>query len=340
MKNKTLLFIAHSCFWLLYLVIHTWVFANFLSLGKSFLRGIANGVPLMLLAYGNIWAINVFFEKKKIIKYIFFILILFLVIIPLRYFINQSFPSFEGILGDTNQENTQIISVIITNFLILVFSSFYQILVNRFEKTKKLTQEIQIHQAAQLQYLRSQINPHFLFNTLNNIYALALTKSDKTPQMVLKLSTLLRYVVYQEGSKTVKLASEIDLLNNYIDLYKLKSEKPPNISFTIQGEIENQEIEPMILIPIVENCFKHSDIEINTNGFIKIEVSVVDDELVFKTSNSKNDALTQKDDIGGVGLLNIKKRLELSLKGKYSLTINETKEIFTLLLKINFNSSI
>lgn len=334
MDNKKLFYIAHSSFWLIYFAISIWVFTNFLSLKVSFLRSLANGIPLFILVYVNIWNINTFFEKKKISVAVLIAIFLLIVFIPIRYYINTS-AIFNTDFGFKNKKETLIAGIFITNLLMLIFSSFYQILVNRFRKNRLQSQEIQVHQAAQLTYLRSQINPHFLFNTLNNIYALALEKSEKTPKMVLKLANILRYVVYQKDDKKVLLSEEIQLINHFIDLTNLKFETKPNINFIVEGEPNTISIEPMILIPIIENCFKHTDIETNEKGFIKIHLIVKENCLLFKTKNSKNDALKQKDEVGGVGLRNIKKRLELTYKNNFTFEFIDLKEEFNVSLKLD-----
>ncbi|MEM5564167.1 sensor histidine kinase [Psychroserpens sp. AS72] len=333
MKSKTLIYCTHICFWIGYLAIQTWVFSYFLDFHTSLLRGCINGVPLMLLAYTNIWAVNTFFENKKYVLYGLIVLLIMIVVSLIRLYINVTFPSFKTDFGFLEQEESLLIGIILSNILILMFSAFYQILVNRFVKTKQQAFELQAYQEAQLQYLRSQMNPHFLFNTLNNIYSLATVKSDKTAPMVLKLSHLLRYMVYQEDQTLVLLENEIALIQDYIDLYKLKSEDNLNVTMHIHGKIKKQMIEPMILIPIIENSFKHSDLETNANAFIKIDISVEDTSFAFKVSNTKNDALKQKDEVGGIGLNNIKKRLKI-LNPEHSFILNETETMFVVNLKL------
>ncbi|WP_456437028.1 sensor histidine kinase [Psychroserpens sp.] len=323
----------HFCFWIGYLAIQTWVFSYFLDFSISLLRGCINGVPLLLLAYANIWAVNAFFEKKKYVLYAVAVLLIMIVVTLVRLYVNVSFPSFKTDFGFLEQEESLLIGIILTNILFLIFSAFYQILVNRFVKTRMQANELQIHQEAQLQYLRSQMNPHFLFNTLNNIYSLATVKSDKTAAMVLKLSHLLRYMIYQEDEKFVFLKNEVTLIQDYIDLYKLKSEDDLNVSMHIHGNIEQKLIEPMILIPIVENSFKHSDLETNLNAFIKIDISVEGNHFILKVTNTKNDVLKQKDEVGGVGLNNIRKRLNI-LNPEHLFVINETEKMFIVNLKL------
>lgn len=333
MKNKTLIYCTHFCFWIGYLAIQIWVFSYFLDFYTSLLRGCINGIPLMILAYTNIWAVNTFFEKKKYVFYSIVVLFTMIVISLVRLYVNITFPSFKTDFGFLEQEESLLIGIILSNILILMFSAFYQILVNRFVKTKQQAHELQAHQEAQLQYLRSQMNPHFLFNTLNNIYSLATVKSEKTAPMVLKLSHLLRYMIYQEDQTLVLLSNEVDLIQDYIDLYKLKSEDNLNVSMQIHGNIEQQMIEPMILIPIIENSFKHSDLETNVDAFIKIDISIENASFILKVANTKNDTLKQKDDVGGVGLNNIKKRLKI-LNPEHYFKLNETETMFIVNLKL------
>ncbi|WCO02796.1 sensor histidine kinase [Psychroserpens ponticola] len=333
MRHKTLIYSMHFCFWIGYLAIQTWVFSYFLDFATSLLRGCINGIPLMLLAYTNIWAVNTFFEKKKYVLYTIAVVFIMTLISLIRLYVNVVFSSFNTDFGFLEQEESLLIGIILSNILFLMFSAFYQILVNRFVKTRLQANELQAHQEAQLQYLRSQMNPHFLFNTLNNIYALATIKSEKTAPMVLKLSHLLRYMVYQEDQTLVLLNNELTLIQDYIDLYKLKSEGNLNVSLYIQGNIDHQMIEPMILIPIIENSFKHSDLETNANAFIKIDIKVEDTSFIFKVANTKNDTLKQKDDIGGVGLSNIKKRLNI-LNPEHSFILNDTEKMFVVNLKL------
>lgn len=333
MKNKTLIFSAHVFFWICYLAIHTWVFSHFLNIQTSFFRGCVNAIPLMMLSYVNIWAITQFFEKRKYVLYVLVAILVMILIGTIRFYVNELFPSFRTDFGFVKQKESLLIGILLTNVLFLIFSAFYQILVNRFAKTKRQAIELQVHQEAQLQYLRSQINPHFLFNTLNNIYALATMKSDKTAPMVLKLSHLLRYIVYQEDEKKVLLKKELQLITDYIDLYKLKSENELNISMQIEGHVESQSIEPLILIPIVENCFKHSDLETNPKAYIHIEINVNSTTFEFKAINTKDNNLKQKDDVGGVGLSNIKIRLNI-LNPEHFISIEEKDEMFIVHLKL------
>lgn len=333
MNTKRLFYTIHISFWLLFIGISIWIFSQFLSVNASILRAFFNAIPLATLAYLNIWNVNLNFEEENFKRTIFFSILLFLAFIPIRFYIN-SIPYLQTNLGLPTNEKTTIIGIVLTNFVFLIFSFLYQVVVNRFKKNKQQSIEIQTFQQAQLQYLRSQINPHFLFNTLNNIYSLTVLKSDKAPKMVLKLSEMLRYVVYEQQNKKVALSKEIQMITTFMDLAKLKYPKDREIIFTIKGNYNNLEIEPMLLIPLVENCFKHSDLEFNRNGFIRISLELDNDNFYFTASNSKNDQQKQKDSVGGVGLENIQTRLKLTYNDNFSFKTEETNQKFTVTLQL------
>lgn len=195
-------------------------------------------------------------------------------------------------------------------FVLMIFSGLYQLLENRRELDVR-------HAEAQLNYLKAQINPHFLFNTLNNIYAAATLQHPNTPQMVLRLSDLLRYVTYEGQANTVLLSKEIAQIKAYIELFQLKSESPLPITLEVQGDLEQRVIEPLLLLPFVENALKHGDLETNPSGFLKIRLQNESSKLIFEVENSFDPENQQKDEQGGVGLANIQKRLEIQYSGRH-----------------------
>jgi two-component system LytT family sensor kinase len=204
-------------------------------------------------------------------------------------------------------------------------------------KRERETQELLTkHKEAELQFLRGQINPHFLFNTLNNIYALAIVQSPQTAPMLMRLSKLLRYSIYTTQKPTVKIQEEITEIRELLTLFQLRSEEPLNITFTVGGSINGQSIEPMILFSLVENCLKHSDIAHNENGFIAINLVVQEQTVYFSTLNSKDNSNMQKDSVGGVGLVNIRQRLALKYGEQSRLIVNDSPTRFEVCLTIPF----
>jgi len=187
----------------------------------------------------------------------------------------------------------------------------------------------------ELKFLKSQINPHFLFNAMNNIYSLAVIQAPKTPECVMQLSEILRYMVYDSNEAYVSLKNEINYIENFIDLQLLKNSKGMNVQLDLDKSAPNLQIAPLLFIPFVENAFKHSEIESLQDGFIKISLKVFEKEIAFKVINNKPKEEFTKDRVGGVGLTNTKKRLALLYPdNQHSLIINDSDEYFEVNLKI------
>lgn len=185
---------------------------------------------------------------------------------------------------------------------------------------------------AELAFLKSQINPHFLFNSLNNIYSLAYQKSEKTPEAVLKLSEIMRYMLYESNGDKVELSHEIRYLENYIELQKLRFKDQTFISFEINGNIQDQQITPLVLISFVENAFKHGVATDQANP-IKITLNIASGKLYFQVINRKNNQ--NKDETGGIGLQNVKRRLDLLYEDDYRLHIEDDKDVYNCELYLN-----
>lgn len=179
--------------------------------------------------------------------------------------------------------------------------------------------------SAELAFLKSQINPHFLFNSLNNIYSLAYQRSDKTPAAILKLSEIMRYMLQDSNESTVPLEREIRYLQNYIELQKLRFKDGAFVNFHHSGVDERMRIIPLILIAFVENCFKHGIVTEEASP-LEIILQVRAGQMNFEVRNKKN--LQNKDVLGGIGLSNVKRRLELSYPGRYELTIENGSSIY------------
>ncbi|WP_241489669.1 sensor histidine kinase [Lacinutrix algicola] len=183
----------------------------------------------------------------------------------------------------------------------------------------------------ELNYLKIQIHPHFLFNTLNTMYGFALKKADETPEMILKLSNLLDYLLYQIDKPFVSLTEEINHIKDYISLEQLRFNDTLVVSFVSDNIKETTSIPPMLLMPFVENSFKHGFIQ-NGTLKVKITISCESENLRF---HIKNTSKVQSNNKHGIGLENIKKRLELLYKDQYTLEINDNKTTFEVLLNLN-----
>ena len=198
---------------------------------------------------------------------------------------------------------------------------------------KKVELELQTH-VAELGFLKMQVNPHFLFNTLNNLYALAtIEKSPNTADGIMKLSEMIRYMLYEkeDSSNRVGLQKEIFFLNSFIDLVKLRYEEGINVKFSIEGEIGNQRIPPLLLSPLLENACKHG-ILTDPDRPVIMEIIVAPKELSFSITNYINNYL--KDKNGGIGLDNVSKRLAALYPGKHTMEVNKTHETFFVEIKL------
>ncbi len=198
------------------------------------------------------------------------------------------------------------------------------------EKEKGLVKE---KLEAELKFLRTQTNPHFLFNTLNNIYALARKKSDETADVVMKLSKLLRFMLYESKKDSISIADELKVLNDYIELERIRYNERLAIRFTKSIDDETQPIAPLILLPFVENAFKHGASETRFNSFITIDVKLQQGLLIFTIENSKDEDTTD-DYTENIGLSNVRRQLEL-MYPDHQLTIEMGTTVFKVNLSIN-----
>jgi len=178
----------------------------------------------------------------------------------------------------------------------------------------------------ELQFLKSQLNPHFLFNSLNNIYSLAYQKSDKTADAILKLSEIMRYMIYESNDSWVSLNKEIQYVQSYIDLQRLRFKNGAAVEMILNGEIDNQQIVPLILISFVENAFKHGVAD-DPEDPIRINLIANQKILNFSVQNKKNK--NNKDSMGGVGLNNVERRLQLLYPDRYKLNIVNSATHYT-----------
>jgi sensor histidine kinase YesM len=201
------------------------------------------------------------------------------------------------------------------------------------ERTKHLLEKDNL--VLQLESLKAQLHPHFLFNTLNSIYSMSLTGNKETPAFILRLSDMMRYILYDCQQHNVQLEKDIEFLNNYIEMEK-KRYPNAHIQFSTSGQSTGRTIAPLLFITFIENSFKHGSHRIADKGFIKGSLQVFDDYCNFHVSNNFFAPLKHQPAYGGVGIENVKKRLKLYYPDKHQLTITRTNDIFEVELKINF----
>ena len=188
---------------------------------------------------------------------------------------------------------------------------------------------------AELTALKNQINPHFLFNSLNSIYAMVLNKSDLAPDALIKLSDAMRYVIYESNHEHVDLQKEIDFIENYIELQRLRMSAKDSLKFNVIGEIHHQKIAPLLLIPIIENCFKYGIKGETEESYVDIKIEIDEQKIAMSTNNNIGFVYeVERSKPKGTGLQNLKKRLELIYPDKHALIIEKLSNSFLVNLMI------
>ena len=193
---------------------------------------------------------------------------------------------------------------------------------------------------AELILLKGQLHPHFLFNTLNNLYALTLCQSPRSPSVVIGLSEILRYMLYEANADVVDLKRDVEIVENYIALEKIRYEERLDLNFSIKGMEPGHSIVPLLILPLVENAFKHGTSEKIGDAWISMDLQVRNDTLKFKISNSKPDQPAKPDqekNHSSIGLANVRKRLEILYPSAHQLRILEEEDIYAVILEINLD---
>ncbi len=227
------------------------------------------------------------------------------------------------------------------NLLVAGFSTIFKIVSDwarhQREKTELEAQTMQ----SELNFLRTQINPHFLFNTLNNLYALTLKKSDKAPEIVIKLSEMMRYMLYECNEKEVPLVKEVNYIRNYLELERIRQIKEIDIQLKLNGMITNQRIAPLMFIPFIENSFKHGLGNHTSQGYIHITLDVKPEKVHLNVVNSKPQTLPARSEkrSGGIGLVNVKRRLDLIYPKHHTLEIQDNPNSYEVDLDIDLSNS-
>lgn len=209
----------------------------------------------------------------------------------------------------------------------------------RLEKAH-LETELKLRES-ELKLLRAQIHPHFLFNTLNNLYGLTLEKSDMAPELVLKLSDLMDYMLYKCNKPYVSLKSELENLHNYIEIEQIRYGEKLKVEFIINGDTKQLEIAPMLLLAFFENAFKHGVSKSIKNPFVKIDITVQHNHLYLMIINSRNPQATNEEDYtAGIGLKNVTKRLQLLYPERHQLKIIPTETTFKIDLQVTLDKTL
>ena len=225
-------------------------------------------------------------------------------------------PEYAGITPNIDFQYAT--TVILGEVYVVSFVTAIKLAIDWIKQKEYLNETNEVLLENELKYLRSQIQPHFFFNTLNNLYSLTIDKSDKSPDLILKLSDLMKYFLYETGKEFQILENEISHIKDYIEIEKLRYDETLKVNFNIKGNTKKTMIKPLMLIPLVENAFKHGARNSKKNPYININLIATKNLLDFKVENSFQKPTKKiKEQIGGIGLTNLKKRLEINYGPEY-----------------------
>jgi len=345
MTKKTVRFLSHLLFWIFILAFFTFIYGirrdNFVEIFKVML----GTLPIdILYTYLLIYIlIPMLLLKKRYVWFIITFILSFTFVVILEWTINY-FILYPSIYADYYKWKDSITYFSGSGLMIYISLGFVILLASAIKLSRywlqsqqdKANLEIQ-NRKSELALLRSQVNPHFLFNTLNNIDSLIRKDQDKASDTIVKLSEIMRYFIYETDSDKVPLEKEIDYLHSFIELQRIRHKNPGFIRFQVSGSPTGKLIAPMLFIPFVENAFKHG-VKGKKTPAITVDLLIQPTMMRFEVINFIDSRSDQVKDAGkGIGLANVKRRLDLIYPQKYSLSIEQTGEQYNVLLEINLS---
>ncbi|CAZ96706.1 MULTISPECIES: sensor histidine kinase [Zobellia] len=336
-------FLFHAILWLA-----VWLIA-WLLIGddSSFLEKNASSFIMQVLLIGTL----IYYTAPRLLfrkKYIAFGVVSIVAIIVCSFAVTEIVRLIDGVPGPPmggpppgrpHMAPPQVLIQFLVLSVAYVLATFVETFLLAQKKEEETIRNKNAGLQMELKFLKSQINPHFLFNALNNIYALSVIDSNRTQESISTLSEMLRYVLYECDRPLVPIGKEISYIENYLALFALKSSKP--FPITTHFDIQNStvSIAPMLLIPFVENALKHGNIERIEGSFLEIRVSCDKRKIDFFIANSIPKNAITKDVVGGIGLENVKKRLEILYPEKHRLQIEPKAETYTVNLTIDLDEN-
>ncbi|MDC1259320.1 sensor histidine kinase [Flavobacteriaceae bacterium] len=337
----------HVIFWLIYFLLNTLRWGNYFDDYVYSLKTNIVGFPIhMILCYLNIFILMPrFVFRRKYFLYVVFLIASLLTMVFIKFNLTYYLVSTniwpEGPEVIQNVTFSYAVDMMIGELYVTTFVTAIKITMDWLQEQKRVTALEKVQLETELLFLRTQISPHFFFNTLNNIYSLAIEKSNKTPKLILRLSELMRYLLYETKSKRQSLEKEIICIQNYLDLEQIRYGNKLKIDTNITGDISDKKIAPILLLSFIENSFKHGANKITGDVKIDIDFKIVENFLYFTVSNPLAETPNLSENIensSGIGLTNVKKRLELGYKSEdYSLNIEKKNKLFIVTLKIKCN---
>jgi sensor histidine kinase YesM len=339
-QNKPLLKykLHHVFFWTL--VFGIWYFLRYEDYtvpGRAFTVTLIKVIDLALMIYiTNYILIPKLFYKKR---YTWFVLAFILLVVTssiLKMNILgriMDAPQLYSLSGDLKK---RIYDNVLPHFFLVIAGAAVKLMIDYSRLQQRMAETAKEKAEAELNFLKSQINPHFLFNSLNSVYFLIDKNNTEARQSLHKFSDMLRYQLYEMNGAKIPVEREISYLKDYVDLQALRKDDLYSVSFNYTPQVSGFMIEPLLLVPFVENAFKHVSSHADKNNFIKLELARSNGEFIFSASNSKEEGKTT-DPYSGIGLNNVRRRLELLYPGKHELNIEDENGIYKVDLKLKID---
>ena len=328
--------LLHISFWALYFSYRIYDIYEYTGLSKALIYTGLPGVFNLIASYIHYFFIlPALFLDKNWKKYLLLLIALLISILCLRILVeNEVYP----LLSNTEEyfktiKLTRVISTLWNTMTFLLFIGMIRFVLDWFELENKRKQLENQKLTAELNYLKSQINPHFLFNTLHNLNSLVYAGARNANEVIIKLSNIMRYMIYESGKERVTLSSEIDYMNDYIHLESIRLNNTFRLDFKIDGPVEHVKIAPLMLITFLENAFKHGVSDREPDCWIDVRLTVDEKQLRYQVANKKIDVKQNKLK-SGFGLDNVKKRLALSYPDAYTLLVNDLEDSYRIDLTI------
>jgi two-component system, LytTR family, sensor kinase len=231
---------------------------------------------------------------------------------------------------------TRIYENVIPHFFLVMAGAVVKLMVDYSKLQQQMAETAKEKAEAELNFLKSQINPHFLFNSLNSVYFLIDKNNSEARESLHKFSDMLRYQLYELNGAKIPVEREVSYLKDYVDMQKLRKDEHYSVEFNSSAQVKGFSIEPLLLVPFVENAFKHISHYPGKNNFVKLVLSRENGHFIFTAENSKEQGKTNERH-GGIGLVNVKRRLELLYSGKHSLNITDDKERYRVELTLKLD---
>lgn len=287
-----------------------------------------------LVYFTNYFLIPKLLYKKK--YFLFAVILITLIVCSslLKMNIIGRMTNNPALLNISGNWKARVYDNIIPHFFLVLAGAAFKLMFDYTTMQKKMADMAKEKAEAELSFLKSQINPHFLFNSINAVYFLIDKENKEAREALHKFSDMLRYQLYEASGDKIPIEKEIDFLNDYVSLQKLRKDDKYMVNFSTTPEVKGFSIEPLLLVSFVENAFKHISHHSNETNYVKVKLSKANGTMDFMVENSKEDAIAD-DKTGGIGLQNVKRRLELLYPGRYDLNIQDQVEVYKVHLKLH-----